>query len=144
MKKKIFFVSEILFYLFSKIAFGQIYGHLHHMVTENTMPFSSVPDTIKGQVIKIAAAEILIFLFISIVYHMFIQRFGLLFIYSWIELIFYCLLITSWFGYSNDGLDFIGVGIFNFGLIIYKLALFALLAIIWLVKFYFMKHKSGE
>lgn len=144
MNKKLFLISEILFYLFSKIAFGQVYGYLHCMLTESVVPYSFVPNSVKVQIIKTIALEIFIFLCVSIIYYIFTHRIGLLFIYTWIELIFYCILITSWFGYNNDGLDFLGVGIFNFGLIIYKLALFALLAIIWLIKLYFTKRKSGE
>ena len=62
----------------------------------------TVPEYIKTYVRnEIVAKTIFIFLIISMIYYIFVRKIGLLFVYSWISAISFCLCAEVWLAIDN-------------------------------------------
>ena len=100
MNKIKFWSMELIFFLTSEIAFFSVLSSISTIAVENA--HYTVPEYIKTYVRnEIVAKTIFIFLIISMIYYIFVRKIGLLFVYSWISAISFCLCAEVWLAIDN-------------------------------------------
>lgn len=100
MNKFKFWSMEILFFLVSEVIFFIVLSNIGNIAVENV--HYTVPEYIKAYVRnKIVAKTLFVFLIMSMLYYIFVRKIGLLFIYSWISAISFCLSAEVWLAVDN-------------------------------------------